>query len=198
MTEEKKFPYYRRPVECPHCAERFFIDLDVEIGRVEKTSGISPDAWRDALSPGERDWLLVAAANGVLTSFVEALNERTESVPGNVEKYLLTWMTMAQPRHPPFHAKAALEREWGRSYQLWQAQNVVAVAEGGMLRAFAPLQWLEGAAVKNTKGITKSRVVDTSRVEYWIRTRFGYVPSGAATAQLLRSKSVGAFGRLVQ
>jgi len=200
MTDDDRAndPYFRRGVECPHCQARFFVDLDVSVCRTLKTAS-HETAWRDTLSEAEQHWIATATAAGVVTTFAEAVKERVgQSVPRNMESYLVVWVKTAQPRRPPRHAHEALRREWGNDYQVWQAHEIVGIVAGGMLRAFAPLAWLEGVKIKSLRGDTGKRIVDPGRVDEWIRTRFGYVPRGAATAALLQQKSIGAFGRLVQ
>jgi hypothetical protein len=202
MTDEPRIDDHTRTVECPHCRERFFVSLGVEITGTRKTAR-GHDAWRDALTPEEVAWLDHARSIGLVDAFTAAVEGRVDgqSKPVDMERYLFTFLKLCARKQPNADVHRALVREWGVDYQLWSALGLVAIVAGGMFRAFAPLTYVAGHVLKKLSGNTAgapTRIMKPEQVSDWIRTRFGYVPHASATASLLQQRSIGAFGRLVQ
>jgi len=186
-------------VICPHChgvvPVRVFSRVDV--GTYVGGDDEQHIRWEEGLDDLQKARLTLHRTHGLVAAYMAAFTvigqlRNTHSA----ERMLMTFWESAVVRPIPPAVELVVRAEYKlghRPIAFWAHNNVVALVAQGRFVAFFPHAYVLPSAK------SKQRTYNTERIEMWIRTKHGYVPSGTLLADELRgARTVGDFAKVSQ
>lgn len=188
--------------KCPHCKNEVEMRLSVrlvggmEAGRVNEPLSETPDR----LTPGQRQFIDLAAKNGMLDAFKTAVQHgpMAEHPPKHMEVFFITVLRVSKPCIIPKVTLDVLRESFGPVgyLEFFSGNGVGIITVDKRIRAFMPVQLALGESVgnNNRSGPRYRMDADERALTHWIKTRMGYVPAGCEMfLEALRRKTIGDF-----
>jgi len=185
---------------CPCCQTILEIRLSVTLDQVAIKEGNSefeckPNIKEPFFTTDEKKILKYATANGILAGFVEVVKlVKSDSLPGDMEKFFLMVLTTMKPRLLPKFALNRFIEDFPGTIDFYASQGIGIVISSGEIKRFVPTELLGSAKIKGIGVGTKKRIsVAPEELDGFLKTKYGLVACRGAMFSMMGGKALGNF-----
>jgi hypothetical protein len=205
MHEQKKAAleagaaYKNKRINCPHCGEEVLLGVEYRIdvrpnkaGVGDQTQTTSEGYWRSTQS--QEILREIDAMSPMIETWRKIFTQVHGAVPKLAAKAFLAWTRVLQPKPLPPEVNRFFSGEYpGQSCRIVHSNGIAAILVEDVLTQLIPTTLLDGDALKGQAGVIRSGRTDISKIENWIRTKYGYVAGSGTMLTELRKRCYGAF-----
>jgi hypothetical protein len=186
--------------KCPCCQATLEIRLSVTLDQVSTKEGNSEfecalNSQEPIFTADEQKVLKYAKANGIYAGFVEVVKIlKSDSLPGNIEKFFLTVLATMKPRLLPKFALNRFIEDFPGTIDFYASQGIGIVVSSGEIKRFVPTELMGSAKIKGIGVGTKKRIsVAPEELDGFLKTKYGLVAHRGAMFSMMGGKSLGNF-----
>lgn len=185
-----------RVVLCPHCSQPIRFDLGVRLVSVSKPDdeALCASSNRSKLSESQQSVLKFLDQQGILSSFEAVVRfVRHEQTPTDIGAFFFEFMKTARPiKVPPVVLETLIAEFPNERIEVWSSQGIAVIVTRGLMRCFIAQKVVQGIRIKGSRLRTS---VDTTMINDWIRTKFGFVAGPGPFLEEIRKRCLGEFAR---
>lgn len=194
-----------RAFSCPNCKARiqFLLRVKVygvkEVSPEEDTDTTNRTRMKAEANAEQREIVELAKQEGVIEALRQAVEASSTSKPRDIEQFFLTFISNAtRTSTPEFALRQCLvdKTDAKGNLELYTLNGIGAVLADGVFRVFMPTELIQGKPLKRlgVKGGAPTSK-ETTTLEVWVKTRYGYVVGRGAYMSELRRRAIGAFAK---